>query len=108
MSKTQQRVVTRTLFYIMLIVIAFYLVFPFYWAFRSSITPDNQLFSTPVQYFPSSPTLGNYVLVLTNGNFLRALANSTVVAVSVTVLSLVLGVIGSYALGRFRFPGRLP
>ena len=66
------------------------------------------MFSTPVQYFPNSPTLGNYQLVLSNGNFLHALANSTVVAVSVTVLSLLIGVLGSYALGRFRFPGRLP
>src|SRR5258708_36529130 len=108
MTKTQQRVTMRVLFYILLVVIAFYLVFPFYWSLRSSITPDNKLFSTPVEYFPSSPTLGNYQLVLTNGNFLRALANSTLVAVTVTVLSLVIGVIGAYALGRFRFPGRLP
>jgi trehalose/maltose transport system permease protein len=52
--------------------------------------------------------MGNYALVFNNGNFLKALANSTIVAVSVTVLSLIIGVIGSYALGRFRFRGRLP
>ena len=28
--------------------------------------------------------------------------------ISVTILSLVIGVLGSYALGRFKFPGRLP
>jgi trehalose/maltose transport system permease protein len=108
MTRAQKYVIQRTLFYLLLLVIAFYLIFPFYWALRSSITPDNQLFSTPVQYFPNSPTLGNYQLVLSNGNFLHALANSTVVAVSVTLLSLLIGVLGSYALGRFRFPGRLP
>ena len=108
MTRQQKYVAGRTLFYLMLLVIAVYLVFPFYWALRSSVTPDNQLFSTPVQYWPTNPTTGNYQLVLTNGNFLRALANSTVVAVSVTLLSLAIGVLGSYALGRFRFPGRLP
>ena len=108
MSKAQRRVTMRVLFYLLLIVITFYIVFPFYWAIRSSITPDNALFSTPVQYWPTNPTLNNYQLVFSNGNFVRALANSTVVAISVTVLSLVIGVLGSYALGRFRFPGRLP
>src|SRR5215831_2773236 len=98
MTKRQKWVVGRILFYVVLFIIAVYLIFPFYWAFRSSITPDNQLFATPVQYFPTSPTTGNYELVLTNGNFLRALLNSAVVAVSVTVLSLVIGVLGSYAL----------
>ena len=92
MTRQQKYVLSRTGFYILLAVIAFYLVFPFYWAFRSSITPDNQLFTTPVSYFPATPTTGNYQLVLTNGNFLRALANSAVVAISVTVLSLVIGV----------------
>jgi len=108
MSKAQRRVTMRVLFYLLLVVITFYIVFPFYWAIRSSITPDNALFSTPVQYWPTNPTLNNYQLVFSNGNFVRALANSTVVAISVTVLSLVIGVLGSYALGRFRFPGRLP
>lgn len=108
MSRTQKNVLGRTGFYLLLVVIAFYLTFPFYWALRSSITPDSDLFTTPVQYFPTHPTLGNYGLVLGNGFFLRALANSTVVAVSVTALSLLIGVLGAYALGRFRFPGRLP
>ena len=108
MTRSQKHAVGRGLFYLLIVVIAFYLIFPFYWALRSSITPDSQLFTTPVAYWPSSPTLTNYELVLGNGNFLRALANSAVVAVSVTILSLVIGVVAAYALGRFRFPGRLP
>src|SRR5438105_4585896 len=108
MSKAQQRAFGRGLFYLLLVVITVYLIFPFYWTVRSSVTPDNELFVTPVVYWPATPTLGNYGLVLSNVNFLHALANSAVVAISVTVLSLVIGVLGSYALGRFRFPGRLP
>ena len=108
MTKTQQRIVWRGLFYLLLLVIFVYIVFPFYWAIRSSITPNNELFSTPVKYWPSQPTLLNYQLVLSDNQFLKALLNSTVVAVSVTLLSLVIGVMGSYALGRFNFQGRLP
>ena len=62
MTRQQKYVLSRAGFYILLAVIAFYLVFPFYWAFRSSITPDNQLFTTPVSYFPATPTTGNYQL----------------------------------------------
>ncbi len=108
MSKAQRYVVGRVLFYILLAIITVYLVFPFYWAIRSSITPDNQLFSTPVAYWPDAPTLLNYQLVLSSPNFLRALANSAVVATVVTLLSLAIGVVAAYAMGRFRFRGRLP
>lgn len=102
------KVIKRILFYLLLIVIAVYLMFPFYWAFRSSITPNSELFTTPVQYFPSDPTWENYRLVLSDNYFIRALINSTIVAASVTLLSLAIGAFASYALGRFSFRGRTP
>ncbi len=105
---TPQSVIKRILFYLLLVVIAVYLMFPFYWAFRSSIMPNNELFVTPVKYFPSSPTLENYRLVLSDEYFIRALFNSTIVAGSVTLLSLVIGSFASYAIGRFKFRGRTP
>ncbi len=92
----------------MLAIIFAYIVFPFYWAFRSSITPDGELFVTPVHYWPAVPTLAHYEQVFGDGQFVRALGNSTLVAVTSTLLSLFIGTVGAYALGRFRFRGRLP
>ena len=96
----------RVPFYLLIAAIFIYTVFPFYWAIRSSITPETELFTTPLQYFPSNPTLAHYREVLSSGDFQRALINSTIVAGAVTLISLVLGAIASYALGRFRFRGR--
>jgi trehalose/maltose transport system permease protein len=96
----------RVPFYLLIAAIFIYTVFPFYWAIRSSITPETDLFTTPLEYFPSDPTLAHYREVLSSGDFQRALINSTIVAGSVTLISLVLGAIASYALGRFRFRGR--
>jgi trehalose/maltose transport system permease protein len=107
-ARSSRRLLGRVAFYLLLGLIMIYLIFPFYWAFRSSITPDNDLFTTPVQYFPESPTLDNYKQVLQDGQFTRALLNSAIVATSVTVLSLAIGAFASYALGRFKFAGRTP
>src|SRR5689334_18113663 len=108
MSRTTQYYISRTLFYILLAIIFVYIVFPFYWAFRSSISPNGELFVTPVHYWPEKPTLDHYIEVFTNGDFLVALRNSAIVAASTTLLSLLIGTVGAYALGRFRFRGRLP
>jgi trehalose/maltose transport system permease protein len=108
MTRSRTNVISRVLFYIVLVVIFVYIVFPFYWAFRSSITPDGELFVTPVHYWPEQPTLAHYQDVFSNGDFLVALRNSAIVAASTTVLSLIVGTVGAYALGRFRFRGRLP
>jgi trehalose/maltose transport system permease protein len=108
MSRTQTYFVSRALFYVILAIIFVYIVFPFYWAFRSSVTPNGELFVTPVHYWPVQPTMEHYQEVFTNGDFLVALRNSTIVAASTTLLALFIGTVGAYALGRFKFRGRLP
>jgi trehalose/maltose transport system permease protein len=101
--------ISRIAFYLLVAAILIYTVFPFYWAFRSSIADQSELFSTPISYWPKNPTLSNYVRIFTeNSNFTDALRNSVIVAGSVTILSLVIGALGAYALGRFRFRGRTP
>ena len=104
--KPLRKRLARLPFYLLIAAIFVYTIFPFYWAIRSSITPDGDLFSTPLHYFPNNPTLSHYREVLSSGDFQRALLNSTIVAGSVTLISLVLGSVASYALGRFRFRGR--
>jgi trehalose/maltose transport system permease protein len=96
----------RIPFYLLIAAIFIYTVFPFYWAIRSSITPESDLFTTPLRYFPAHPTLSHFREVLSSGEFQRALINSTIVAGAVTLISVALGSVASYALGRFRFRGR--
>ena len=101
-------VALRVAFYVLVAIILLYTLIPFYWAVRSSFTPSSELFTTPVQYFPSNPTLEHYRQVLGTGLFREAMVNSAVVSIAVTVLALVVGAFASYALGRFRFRGRTP
>lgn len=105
-ARTPLEKLERVGFYALVLVIIVFTVFPFAWAFLSSIKPDDELFATPVRYWPANPTLVNYRLVLENGDFLTALGNSALVAVTVTLLSLAIGSLAAYALGRFRFRGR--
>jgi trehalose/maltose transport system permease protein len=100
------RWVRRVPFYMLIALIFIYAVFPFYWALRSAFTPDEDLFKTPVQYFPKHPTLKQFRDALSTGEFQHALINSTIVAGSVTLIALALGSLAGYALGRFRFRGR--
>src|SRR3954452_22710571 len=100
------KILTKSPFYFLVAVIFVYALFPFLWALRSAFTPDNALFSTPLQYFPKHPTLDNFKAAIEASFFRHALLNSTIVAGSVTLLSLAIGSLAAYALGRFRFRGR--
>ncbi|MDT8306407.1 MAG: carbohydrate ABC transporter permease [Anaerolineae bacterium] len=115
MTKDTQILITRILFWLVIIVIAVYLLFPFYWAINSSLKSEAQLQMTPGTYLPRSPSDGsldvylrNYSAVFQNQRFITGLKNSVIVAVSTTVLSLVIGSFAAFALGKLRFRGKEP
>jgi len=108
-------VLKRFGFNFMIIFILVYLLFPFYWAVNSSLKTESQLFMAPATAIPRdpatlefSPTMQNYSAVLRDGQFLRGLANSSIVATSTTVLALIAGSFAAFALGKLRFRGRRP
>jgi len=96
----------RLPFLLLIAAIFIYAVFPFYWAVLSAVTPEGQLFTKTVHYFPTHFTLNNFRDVLKSGDFQHALINSTIVAVSVVLVALAVGSLAAYALGRFNFRGR--
>ena len=54
-----------------LFVVAFLLfaLLPFVWMFITSIKPEAEAYTTPITWWPSQPTLQNYVIVLTRRTF---------------------------------------
>jgi trehalose/maltose transport system permease protein len=108
MRQTRRRILGRTLFWILVVAILVYLLFPFYWALISALKTQRELIQTPASFWPEQLTFQNFRSVFSNDRFLRAMLNSTIVAVSVTALSLMVGAFAGYALGKMRFRGRGP
>src|SRR5262249_61749323 len=73
---TVGRILFRSPFYFLVVVIFVYALFPFFWAIRSSFTPEGDLFTTPLSWIPSSPTLDNYPTALTPPFFHNPLTTS--------------------------------
>ena len=103
----------RVGFWALIVLIAIFLLFPFYWAINSSLKTEPQLRMTPGTFIPRDPATGgisitfqNYEAVFQNDAFIRAVINSTIVAVTVTVIALVIGAFAGFALGKLRFRGK--
>jgi multiple sugar transport system permease protein len=87
---------------VLLTLICLFCIFPFYWMVTTSLkTQAVALQSPPAWLF--TPTLRNYTEVLFSDNVGVSLVNSLIVAVSTTVLAIVLGCPAAYALARFEF-----
>ncbi len=83
------------------------ILFPFYWALVSSLTPESMLFRRP-SVVPSHLTLENYRTLFAGRRFWFPIRNSLVVAGATTLLSVTLGAFCAYAVARLRFRGKRP
>jgi trehalose/maltose transport system permease protein len=108
MNKQVRYVIGRILFWMLIVFVFVYMLFPFYWALNSSLKTEAELQKTPATFWPENLTMINYKAVFQNDKFTRGLLNSTIVATSATVLCLLTGAFGAFALGKLRFRGKAP
>lgn len=78
------------------VIIAILTALPLYWLFVSSLKTPNDIAATPPQVWPAHATLDNFVQAFTTNNLGRYMINSVVVAVSTTVIVLVLALLAGY------------
>src|SRR5215475_4608992 len=88
------------------VVIALIFLFPLYWGVSTSLRNPLDTFTVSglgVPWINFAPTLDNWISQLSNLETREAFANSTVVAISATLLALALGAPAAYGLARFSF-----
>jgi trehalose/maltose transport system permease protein len=108
MNKQIRHILGRILFWMLIVFIFVYMLFPFYWALNSSLKTEAELQKTPATFWPDNPVLINYKAIFQNDKFTRGLLNSAIVATSTTLLCLASGSFGAFALGKLRFRGKAP
>jgi ABC-type glycerol-3-phosphate transport system permease component len=96
----------RIALYACLGVLLFWSVLPIYWILTTGFKPEREVYAQPPTLFPAAPTLANFEHILFATRFPLFLQNSLVVALTATILSVVIGLLAAYAITRLRFAGR--
>src|SRR5579884_1269932 len=99
------RGIKRVLFYVWLILVAVWVLFPFFWAVENSLKTTEQTFTRGafLPWIQYQPTLGSWQTVISDPAAIRALVNSVVISIATTLIVLVLGTPAAYALARHEF-----
>ncbi len=92
--------------HVLLILGAVAMVMPFAWMLSTSLKDAGQVASYPPQWIPTTLVWENYVRAWQAAPFARYFFNSTVIAVAVTLGTLITSSLAAYAFARIRFPGR--
>jgi multiple sugar transport system permease protein len=100
------RRVVAILRYLLLVGGAALTVFPLLWMVSASLMPTGEATAFPPRLLPSTVTWEHYQALFTRLNLARYVVNSTLLAGTITVISLALNSMAGYAFAKFPFPGR--
>lgn len=88
--------------YILLSLLVVVYIAPLLWMVNVSLKTNAEVFADPFA-FPEVLQLGNYIFSWTKGNLGRAMMNSVIVCGSSLIISLVLGLMASFAIARMKW-----
>jgi multiple sugar transport system permease protein len=97
---------TKIALYVLLLLGALISLLPMVWMVSASLMPAGEASSYPPRLFPRSVTFEHYAALFTRLNLGRYLLNSALIALTVTLISLVVNSMAGYAFAKLRFRGR--
>ena len=100
------KIVSQTLLYAFLIIMAIIVIFPFYWMLISSVKSLAEYRRSVPTLFPETILLSNYAEAFSQANLGRLFLNTLYVGVVSTLLSLVITVMSAFAFARLEFKGK--
>lgn len=92
-----------TVSYVYLTILAIIAMFPMVWILLTSVKGKGEMMGDPTAFLPKSLTLDNYRTVIQQLGFGANVVNSVIVAVSTTVIAILISALGAYGVVRF-FP----
>ena len=93
--------------YALLAIFVAFALFPLFWLFKVSVTPNDLLYSEGVRLWPSRLSFEHYTSVLRHTDFPLFFRNSVIVSGLTALFSTVCAAAGGYAFSRFAFRGKL-
>lgn len=92
---------------LMLLIMVVVIFFPTFWMVSTSIKPNTDAFAMPPKWIPTTITLENYAGQLVDRTgFLTYVNNGVFVALTTTLVTILVSVPAAYAIARLRFKGK--
>ncbi|WP_078544183.1 carbohydrate ABC transporter permease [Litchfieldia alkalitelluris] len=96
----------RIFIYLFLSLASLLSLFPFYWMFVMATRPSAAYNSIPPTITPGNLLVDNFQKVLGAIDFFRAMGNTVILCISVTLVVLIISSLAGYAFAKFKFPGK--
>ena len=100
------KIISTTITYTFLLILAVVVLFPFYWMINSSLKSLAEYKLSNPTFWPNEVHFENYLTAYSTANLGRLFMNTVIVGVVSTILSLVITILSAFAFARLEFKGR--
>lgn len=103
--KKNKSIAPKIVLYVVMIIIAVIMIFPFYWQIIISFRQRDAITSGNLSLFPSALTLQNYITVFKGTFLVKAFFNTMFITLINITTNLVLGALAAYGFAKINFKG---
>ena len=96
---------SKVLTYALLTVFVVMVAVPLFWMVTTAIKTNKELYED-FSYFPQRPTLEHFVRVIVREKLLTNIRNSFTVAMTTTLITVIVSSLAAFSIVRYRYPGR--
>lgn len=108
MEEKRRKVISKIGIYILLLVWALFVLFPFYWMVLTSFKTYSAYNSETIpQFIAIPPTFENYISVWTVSKLGRYMLNTIIFSTTTTFLMVFVSLLAAFAFARLEFRGKI-
>lgn len=105
-SRKRNEVIGNIISFIIIVLLAFAVLFPLWWIFRTSLMTNAEIYKYPPSFFPSDWLFSNYSRAMEIFKFWKYFANTMTIIVPACVAGTLTATLCGYAFARLRFRGK--
>jgi len=106
MTKKTKKITKNIFWYLVLIAIALFFVFPFIWVLSTSFKTPTDVFGSKLNLIPDKWTLDNYINVFKTVPMAKYFLNTLIITGLGVILNVIIASVAAYPLARLKFKGR--
>lgn len=100
------KIVKKTVLYFFMVLLAVYMLLPFYWSILTSFRLTQEIQQIPVKLYPTSFTLEHYKYFFEQMDVFAYIGNTLFVIAMIIVFSLLFCCLGGYSLAKLEYRGK--
>lgn len=99
--KVKKKISFKIFQWLLTVIVALVILTPIYWIFISSVKPNEELFTIPIDWIPRHFTLKSYITLIEQVGIVPQIVSTLIITIPTLIISTLICVLAAYAFERY-------